>query len=1117
MAFFDVLAAKKDGWTDKDIAEALAEDVGFDVNAARKDGWGYKDIISSLNETGATPFQTFLQSAKQEVGSEIKGLGQITGLAELDTASESLRRQMASENPVAGVLGTLAGGLVNPSTLVPGALLFKGAKGFAAAGAVAGGIGGALEPTYEEEDSRALNAAVGLGVGTTLGGLLGVVAGKFGRKAAQDLVENAKAKGAKNDQEIAKDISDTTGIKIDEPNTTDSFIPENTAKVEATPAVDTPNVNVADSIPAKAEFNEVFQRMEVDSVNPLARQQAEEAFTKGAQSGDWADFFNAVKGYTTEVEFGKLPVWKIQNALDQTNPFYQRNIQALQEWNIEKFSDGLNLLQTRFNDIQAGRAAPEMTVPELNAVQAFLGNQGLVLPQQFQQAVLPWLGKQLQSFQNIDVFYDDLIKSGVSAKDAAKLIGDSFNQFSLVATQVLANRSQAARVLTDKGTTKLFGNMKTLMTMLDNGNKGLSPESTVDMVDMVRKLKAASADGSIDPTVAIARVADKKRKEALDPTLGQKFSEAITNIYTSGIQTAVVNALSPPVKMLLNGIEAAILTATPGSSRFLDFRRAGATFSALTDAFRESLFFAKTGFLEGQALDNIGDVAGAIGRQKGASKAEQVLGNVIRTVGTRPSVGIDEFFKTYFRKMELYDQFYKLAYSGRFKGQERQIYDALKKIDVSDKDWAVKIMQADIPGVGVRKLEQIVDAAREYAKLNTFQADLGKLGNSLLKLKSNNPAAALIVPFVKTPLNILKEGVSYIPGLNFVPGMTPTRILRGKDGRIRYDAKGNPRTVAYLTKEQKNARAVMGIAAAATLAQHVYSNEITGSYPKDPGKRAAMQAAGIPEYSIKVGDKWIPYGRVEPLATTLGFVADSIKIMQDKLAKNPKDVTVGKIAAEVTEALSNNLANKTFLQGIAGVVQAMNNPERHGDAFIKGFSSLAVPGAIAQFSKMTDPNQRIAETFGEAVLNRLPGQRETLPERYNLFGGVAENPMQGFAALTGVPIRSAVQTPEQKLVSDLKIDYEMPSKKLKGVELTPEQQSRYQELSSNMLTLKLQQAVNNPYLQSLPQARQKVLIEKQLSDARAAATRMMYAEMVRDPEFRAEVQRKARQKKGLEE
>jgi len=100
-----------------------------------------------------------------------------------------------------------------------------------------------------------------------------------------------------------------------------------------------------------------------------AREEAEAAFTKGTQSGDWSDFFNSIKGYTTEVEFGKLPIWKIQGALDQTNPFYERNIGALKQWNIEKFSDGLNLMQTRFNDIQALRAPQDFTVPTIYLVE----------------------------------------------------------------------------------------------------------------------------------------------------------------------------------------------------------------------------------------------------------------------------------------------------------------------------------------------------------------------------------------------------------------------------------------------------------------------------------------------------------------------------------------------------------------------------------------------------------------------------------------------------------------------------------------------------------------------------------------------------------------------------
>jgi transcription initiation factor IIE alpha subunit len=68
-----------------------------------------------------------------------------------------------------------------------------------------------------------------------------------------------------------------------------------------------------------------------------------------------------------------------------------------------------------------------------------------------------------------------------------------------------------------------------------------------------------------------------------------------------------------------------------------------------------------------------------------------------------------------------------------------------------------------------------------------------------------------------------------------------------------------------------------------------------------------------------------------------------------------------------------------------------------------------------------------------------------------------------------------------------------------------------------MLTMKIQQAVNNPYFQSLPKARQKFLLEQQMQQGRKSATNMMYAEMSRDPEFREEARRIARLKKGLEE
>lgn len=1115
MAIFDVIAAKKAGYTDGEIAAYLAEQSQFDVAAAKEAGYSDREILQHLNRTNATPLQTFLKSAGQEVGSEIKGIYQLAG-GELDTQSESLRRQMEEENPIAGALGTFVGGLVNPTTLLPGTALLKGAKGVALAGAGAGAISGALQPRYTEEDiSRAASTAIGAVGGGALGGLIGVISGRFGRKVADDLVKKAVDNGATTEKEIVDSIKATTGIDDATPEnlatTINQVDPVNAPKVEATPATNNVNTEAVNQVDQLSSFQDIFNRM--DAVDMNASRAAKDEFTKGIDSGDFTGFINSIKQYTTPNEFGKLPLFKVQKVLDESNEFYESNLRALREWNIETNAQPLNILRTSLDDIKRlGSNVDATNIPPVSeALDAFLGrNIGEIIPVNFQKAVIPWLETELKQFNDLDVFYRDLISQGVPQREALTLVRDSVNRFVNVTSQVLGNRSQAGRLLADKSTVKMFGNLRSMMSMLENGvGRDLDEGTVMNLVDMVAKNKAAAANsnGAFNANVANAKAA---RQTIKDPTIGQKFSEAITNIYTSGVQTAVVNAMSPPVKMILNGIENTILTLTPGSSRFLQFRRMGATLNAMLDAFKESGFFAKSGFLEGQALDNLGDVQGAIGKNilKPSSKAEKILGETIRTIGTRPSVGIDEFFKTYFRKMELYDQFYKLAYSGKFKGRESDVYNALKKIDLKDLDWSTKLIKEGqlIPGVTERQLSSIVSEAKEYAKLNTFQADLGKLGNDLLRLKSNNPGAALIIPFVKTPLNILKDGISYTP-LGLVDAFTPQRVMRTPSGKIRYTPEGKQMTQAYLSTEQRYARAAMGTAAAVAIAMHVANNEITGSYPKDAGKRAAMMAAGIPEYSIKVGDNWIPYGRIEPLATTLGLTVDGIRNVLDFYQKNPKDQKAGQLAAEVTTSLANNLANKTFLQGVAGVVQAINDPARHGSAFVKGFSSLAVPGVVAQFAKTADENVRIADTFGEAVQNRIPGMREELPIRYNLFGGAAENPTQGLAAFTGVPIRSAVQTKIQQAVADAKVDYEMPDRKIKGIELDSAQQSRYQQISDNMITMRLNALVNTQGFDNLPQGIRKNLIEKQMKQGRQIATKIMTAELSRDPEFVREMAR----------
>jgi hypothetical protein len=192
---FNVLGARRAGYTDAEIAEYLAQKSGFNITGAKEAGYEDKEIIAHLNRQDLSFGEAFMAGARAEAGSEIDGIRQIFG-GELDpeqVAQENLAQQAYEERGVATTLGRLTGGLLNPSTLLPGSMLFKGWKGAAAAGTLAGGVGGAVRPLYEEDESRLTSGLIGAGAGAVLGGAIGAVASRLSRNAAKVDVDGGDA------------------------------------------------------------------------------------------------------------------------------------------------------------------------------------------------------------------------------------------------------------------------------------------------------------------------------------------------------------------------------------------------------------------------------------------------------------------------------------------------------------------------------------------------------------------------------------------------------------------------------------------------------------------------------------------------------------------------------------------------------------------------------------------------------------------------------------------------------------------------------------------------------------------------------------------------------------
>jgi hypothetical protein len=192
---FNVLAARRAGATDEQIAQVLAEETGVDYKSLVDKGATAEQIINAITFEDLSFGEAFMAGARAEAGSEFDGISQIFG-GELDpeqVAQENLAQQAYEERGVATTLGRLAGGLLNPSTLLPGSMLFKGWRGAAAAGTLAGGVGGAVRPLYEEDESRLTSGLIGAGAGAVLGGTIGALATRLSRNAAKVDVDGGDA------------------------------------------------------------------------------------------------------------------------------------------------------------------------------------------------------------------------------------------------------------------------------------------------------------------------------------------------------------------------------------------------------------------------------------------------------------------------------------------------------------------------------------------------------------------------------------------------------------------------------------------------------------------------------------------------------------------------------------------------------------------------------------------------------------------------------------------------------------------------------------------------------------------------------------------------------------
>lgn len=259
-------------------------------------------------------------------------------------------------------------------------------------------------------------------------------------------------------------------------------------------------------------------------------------------------------------------------------------------------------------------------------------------------------------------------------------------------------------------------------------------------------------------------------------------------------------------------------------------------------------------------------------------------------------------------------------------------------------------------------LHKYADEARDHANYMTFQTELkGVLGKGVDFLNSDG-FLRVLVPFKLTPINMLKMSIS--------TAFTPLKKQLYKDI---FSVGGVKRDIA-IAKLAYSSSVLLGVGAL------IQSGNMTGSFKKE--ERTAMQSAGIPEYSYRVGNRWFEYKQLEPIATIAGVMTDIYRLQHDLMLRaNDIDTTdldteAYTVISDLGMSIVNNIVNKTYAKSLADTLAVINGDTSLVDYGGNLISSTVPMSSLANF---------IGRNFGDGYKKESSEFSEKLFSKYRVF------------------------------------------------------------------------------------------------------------------------------------
>lgn len=588
--------------------------------------------------------------------------------------------------------------------------------------------------------------------------------------------------------------------------------------------------------------------------------------------------------------------------------------------------------------------------------------------------------------------------------------------------------------------------------------------SDADLASALDSLGINLADlGKLADTLATApdlAALNAASRSALNNSLMQRVLSLYINNLLSGLPTTVINITSVVQRAVENVAEkfGAQALGLRGSDKWERTLAAKSTV-ALASSWRAAWTVAGKAWKEGLPQTDIA------ARHESIKYSKAITGNAtldaVLTAPSRVILTVDEFAKHLFYTQELTARAVEVsAHAARMAGKDGD-----------------KVFRDTLEATLKNPPDDLALDAIEYARRSTFQEDFtSETMKGLQSFLGAAPALRFAVPFVKTPANILWQGFAERTPLGLLSRQVRDELaLPGRKGK------------------EAQVRMMLGTAAVGIFAAYADEGNVTGL------RRAGRDSAaldGAPPYSIKIGNTWVQYNRLDPIGTVLAFAADARRLMDDD---GPEAEGIG---ASLLALTVQNLTDKTFFKGLSDLMEVISGMAdgRGTEAagrYLAGITSNIIPFSAMQrnIAKQHDEYAREAWTIMDRVLAQTPGLSTGLALKRDLLGRPVRNTERlGPDLASPFLVGKDDADPVARAIASLEVTYRMPDKDIGGVKLSPQQYSRLVELTGSRLHSTMGEWIGSKDWQAMAEPMRREVFSRVYSAARDAGKRALLGE-----------------------